>query len=114
MIRTSLTIPTATIRHGLRRLWHWPLLVALVIGAHVALLAHQFEHHSHFDVATESDDCALCSFASAMAAAPDAISITPPTRSILANTVPALVEHISALCSCAAFRARAPPQHLSA
>ena len=104
MIRTSLTIPTATIRHGLRRLWHWPLLVALVIGAHVALLAHQFEHHSHFDVATESDDCALCSFASAMAAAPDAISITPP----------ALVEHISALCSCAAFRARAPPQHLSA
>jgi peptidoglycan/LPS O-acetylase OafA/YrhL len=108
----SLIAAQHTVEPPRRRAWPWLLLV--LIAAQFALLVHQFEHHTHFDVANTTEDCALCSFASGMAAAPPTQSIAAPFFTTSAVLFAALADVVATASLTIGFFARGPPASLSA
>ncbi len=110
----SSTHDTAYMQDGTvrrRRTWLWMLLV--LIAAQFALLLHQFEHHTHFEVTT-TEDCALCSFASGMAAAPPTQSIAIPLFTSALILFAAFTDTLTPRPAALGFFARGPPAPLSA
>ena len=89
------------------------LLVALLLVAQAALLAHQFGHHLSVDLADLDNDCTVCHFATGMTAAPEAAELQLPSFTTVATVVPSVDDVSTRPLAPSRFRARAPPQHLS-
>jgi len=92
----------------LKRSWLWSLAISLLMAAQIALALHSVHHEFSSDIDTSSDACAICQVASAMSAAPDAVSIEPASYFVTRAAVPAPPPIYSAAIT-AAFQARAPP-----
>ncbi len=91
----------------------WPFVLLFLIAAQFALLVHQFEHHTQFE-ATTTDDCALCSFASGMAAAPPTQTVAAPFFTTTAAHFAWLEATLRQPSIALGFLARGPPADLSA
>ncbi|MBY0512248.1 MAG: hypothetical protein K2P94_19105 [Rhodospirillaceae bacterium] len=90
----------------------WPIALALLMAAQLALAFHGVEHKYEF-VAPIGDGCALCHVASVMAPGPSAGPIAAPTFHELAQIAPLAAAPPRILPSPAGFRSRAPPAVVS-
>ena len=87
-------------------LWTW--VIALLVAAQFGLLIHQSQHHLNPAVRT-SDDCTLCQFAQAMAAAPAGPIVVLPVLVLLGTVIfePRTAPRDARIAL--PFRSRAPP-----
>ena len=86
----------------------WALVAALLLAAQFGLLLHQANHHLRADVVA-TDECALCSVAAGMTAAPAPPLLLLPVFILLAIMTLPVPVRLRARRVALSFRSRAPP-----